>query len=107
MADTKVQNGNSSNRKPAVTMQQPPDSFLNLPTNELLVRLKTSSDGLTSQDAAERLEIYGRNELAREHKHSALKEFLLHFKSPLVIILMIAGLISAVVQEFVHVGIIF
>ena len=109
MAGSRAQNRNNSNKKPVVTMQPTlvPDSFSSLPTEELLIRLKTSPSGLSSEEAAERLETYGPNELAREHKHSAIKEFLLHFKSPLVIILMIAGVISALVREFVHVGIIF
>jgi P-type Mg2+ transporter len=106
MADTKVQNGKHKNKKSAAAIQTTPDSYLILPTDELLTRLKTSTEGLTSEDAAERLETYGRNELAREHKHSAIKEFLLHFKSPLVIILLIAGSISGFLGEVANTAII-
>lgn len=81
--------------------------LLSLPSEELLTRLKTSPQGLSAEQAEERLEIYGPNELARPHKHSAIREFFLHFKSPLVIILLIAATISAAIGEFVHVGIIF
>ncbi len=84
------------------------EEILSLPAEELLNRLKTSTEtGLSSGKAQERFEKFGANELAREHKHSAIKEFFQHFKSPLVIILMIAGLISGILGEFAHVAIIF
>ena len=67
------------------------EEILGLSIEELLARLNTSTTGLNSKEAESRLEVYGRNELARGHKHSALREFILHFKSPLVIILMVAG----------------
>lgn len=96
-------------RKNAATEQSPlsAQEILNLPVQELLTRLNASPVGLSSQEAENRLEIYGRNEFARRHKHNAVTEFLLHFKSPLVIILLIAGLISGILGEYVHVGIIF
>jgi P-type Mg2+ transporter len=71
------------------------EDIINLPTNDLLSRLNTRSTGLTSQEAEERLEIYGRNEFAKKKKRAAVVNFLSRFKSPLVIILMIAGGVSA------------
>jgi Mg2+-importing ATPase len=71
------------------------EEVLNLPTNELLSRLNTSPTGLSTQEAENRLEIYGRNEFARKKKRAAIFNFLSRFKSPLVIILMIAGGVSA------------
>ena len=62
---------------------------------------------ITSEQAIENLETYGPNELAREHKHSAIKEFLLHFKSPLVIILLIAGIITGILGQLTNTTIIF
>ena len=67
----------------------------------------TSTAGLSSEEAHKRLEIYGRNELARGHKHNALYEFLFHFTSPLILILLIAALISSILGEIAHVIIIF
>ncbi len=90
-SDRTYSNGTSvANVKPAVSKEE----LVTLPTEEILIRLNTSEQGLTADQAAERLETYGTNELAKEHKHSAVKEFLAHFKSPLVIILLIAGTIS-------------
>jgi P-type Mg2+ transporter len=71
------------------------EEVLSLPTNELLSRLNTSQSGLNSQEAERRLEIYGRNEFAKKKKRAAIINFLSRFKSPLVIILIIAGGVSA------------
>jgi Mg2+-importing ATPase len=75
--------------------------------DDLLPRLNSSLDGLSLEEAESRLEVYGRNELAKKHKHSLLVDFLLHFKSPLVIILIVAGLISGFLGEISNVVIIF
>src|SRR3990170_672141 len=99
----KAQNKYAPQAQPMLSSEE----LLSLSTEDLLSRLETSTTGLSSQEAEKRLEVYGRNELARVHKHSAFREFILHFKSPLVIILMVAGLISGILGEFVHVAIIF
>jgi P-type Mg2+ transporter len=89
---------------------QPPlttDEALGKPVEQLFNRLGSSMNGLSSEEAENRLEVYGRNELAKKHKRSIIVEFLLHFKSPLVIILMIAGLISGILGELPNMVIIF
>jgi Mg2+-importing ATPase len=78
-----------------------------LPVEDLLARLESSQSGLTSQEAENRLKIYGRNELAKRKERTALVELLLRFKSPLVIILLLAGLISGLTGEIVNAAIIF
>ena len=80
---------------------------MSLPINELLSRLNTSTAGLSSQEAEERLEIYGRNEFARKKKRAAIFNFLSRFKSPLVIILMIAGGVSAALGSYPSVIVIY
>ena len=70
-------------------------------------RLETSPSGISFEEAANRTETYGANELARKKKHAAIIEFLMNFKSPLVIILLIAGAISGVLQEYANMAIIF
>ena len=42
------------------------EELLSLPAQELLARLSTSANGLSSEEAQERLEVYGRNELPRK-----------------------------------------
>ncbi|MBS7616808.1 magnesium-translocating P-type ATPase [Candidatus Bathyarchaeota archaeon] len=83
------------------------EESLILPIDELLSRLGTSLSGLSSEEAEKRLAIYGYNELAKRKKRVAVVEFLLHFRSPLVIILLIAGLISGFLGEIANVAIIF
>jgi len=104
MAETRFHGGKSSDKNLVIPMQPALSSedLLSLPIEEIMGRLNTSPEGLSSKEIAERLEVYGPNEFAREHKHSAIKEFLLHFKSPLVIILLIAGIISGLLLEYAN-----
>ena len=81
--------------------------FLELPIEELLARLRSSNSGLTTEAAEERLKFYGYNELAKRRKRTTVLEFLSHFKSPLVVILLFAGLVSGFFGEIVNSGIIF
>lgn len=90
-------NSSSDTAKAAIKTED----ALNKPAQEILQQLNTSPQGLSSTEAEERLNTYGRNELARKKKSAAIVDFLSRFKSPLVIILMIAGAISAVVGSTV------
>ncbi|NHV45262.1 MAG: magnesium-translocating P-type ATPase [Candidatus Verstraetearchaeota archaeon] len=83
------------------------EEILTLPIEELLKRLKTSLNGLSSKDVEERLKLFGYNELVKKKKRLAIISFLSHFKSPLVIILLIAGLISGILGETTNAAIIF
>ena len=102
----RANNDNQKKLKTRITPHVQPmlssEEILSLSIEDLLSRLNSSTTGLSSQEAEKRLVVYGRNELARGHKHSALREFLLHFKSPLVIILMVAGVISGILGEYAH-----
>jgi Mg2+-importing ATPase len=91
------ENARQKKLKPAID----PKEILFLPTEEVLARLGTSQSGLTSEEAKKRLEIYGYNEFAKK-KRTALVEFLSYFKSPLVIILLVAAVISAFLGELVN-----
>jgi Mg2+-importing ATPase len=93
----------SISAQPAISAEE----LLVLPINELLVRLGSSFSGLNSEEVENRLEIYGHNELARKKKRATIVEFFLHFKSPLIIILMVAGLISGILRELANMIIIF
>ena len=104
---TALGNGNSSKKPTPVQSAVSPEEVLSLPVDELLIRLDTSLNGLSHEEADRRLVTYGHNELARKKKRAAIVELLLHFRSPLIIILLFAGVISGIVGERVHVGIIF
>lgn len=67
----------------------------------VLKTLNTSETGLSSGEAENRLQKYGKNELKEEEKTSVVKLFLSQFKSFLIIILMVAALVSAFLGELV------
>ncbi|MGD6853415.1 MAG: HAD-IC family P-type ATPase, partial [Candidatus Bathyarchaeia archaeon] len=108
MANT-IQNGNTNSNDSPVANMKPlltSEDLVTLPVEEVIYRLNSSPQGLSSDQATERIEVYGTNELAKEHKHSAIKEFLAHFKSPLVIILLIASIITGAFGQLANTGII-
>jgi Mg2+-importing ATPase len=75
--------------------------------DEIFSRLRSSHSGLTSQEAVNRLELFGHNEIAKRRKRTAFFELLSHFRSPLILILLIAGIVSAFFGETVNASIIF
>lgn len=71
--------------------------------DDVLQELKTSKDGLTSEEAGKRLEQNGKNKLAEAKKDSLLKRFFDQMKDPMIIILLVAAAISAV-TDFIENG---
>ncbi len=65
--------------------------------------VQSSEAGLTSQEAAARLERNGKNKLAEAKKESMLTRFFNQMKDPMIIILLAAAVISAV-TEIIHAG---
>lgn len=63
---------------------------------EVMENNHTSEQGLSAQEAASRLEKYGKNKLAEGKKDSLLKRFLSQLADPMIIILIVAAAISAV-----------
>ena len=63
---------------------------------EVLQELGVGAEGLTSEQAAQRLEKYGPNKLKEAPKPTLLQRFLAQLKDPMLIILMIAAGVSAV-----------
>ncbi len=70
-----------------------------MPIGNTLKSLGTTEKGLSESEAKSRLERFGLNEIRRERKINKFKIFLNQFKSPLVIILIIATLLSALIGE--------
>ena len=56
-------------------------------------------EGLSHQEAAERLTQFGPNTFRNHHRHSLLRQFLSRFQNPLVIVLLIASSVSALTGE--------
>jgi len=57
-------------------------------------------NGLTSAQASELLEKYGLNELRRRKQVSGLKIFLSQFTSPLIYVLVFAGIVTLFLKNF-------
>ena len=60
--------------------------------------VQSSEAGLTSAEATARLERNGKNKLAEAKKESMLSRFFNQMKDPMIIILLVAAVISAVTE---------
>lgn len=96
---------NSPTSKPLSASAAPVD-YWSLSTEELFSALHTSSNGLQSSDAGQRLKQYGLNTFRTQQKTTALRLLLSQFKSPLVLILIFAAIVSGITKEWVDAGII-
>ncbi len=65
----------------------------------VLSQEKTSSNGLNSSEAVERLNEYGKNKLTEGKKKSLIARFLGQMTDPMVLVLIAAAIISGVVSE--------
>ncbi|MCX7877687.1 MAG: HAD-IC family P-type ATPase [Ignavibacteria bacterium] len=82
------------------------DKVWALKTEEVLKAFATGEKGLTSVEAAERLKLYGPNEIPEKKKISPLLLFLKQFKSLLIFILLGAAAISFVIGHYTDVWVI-
>lgn len=67
--------------------------------NEFLKRLDSPEDGLSDKESEIRLKKYGLNELPLRKKRKVLEVLIYQFKSPLVLILIAASIVSIFLQE--------
>jgi Mg2+-importing ATPase len=84
----------------------PAPAFWDEPLAELLDRLAATPDGLTAAEARRRLGRYGRNEVGRPRAVPAVLELVGLLLNPLVLVLLVAGAISAAFGEVVNFGLI-
>ena len=66
---------------------------------EVLQRLKTSPEGLSEGEAAERLDVFGPNEVAQEAKNTWLRRLWTATRNPLVILLTVLAFLSYVTAD--------
>ncbi|WP_447980038.1 cation-transporting P-type ATPase [Candidatus Nitrospira bockiana] len=85
----------------------PPSRLHHLPAHEVLLLLETDRErGLTSEEAAARLQRFGANVLPRLKRRGPLLRFLLQFHHPLIYVLVAATAITAMLGEWVDAGVI-
>ncbi len=70
-------------------------------------KLASSTDGLSQQDALQRLQKYGPNRLRPAKKKGPLARFLLQFHNVLIYVLIGSGVITALLGHWVDSGVIF
>ncbi len=70
--------------------------------NDVFAEVKSSAEGLTSAEAEKRLQENGKNKLAEAKKQSMLSRFIDQLKDPMIIILLVAAVISAVTEFIEH-----
>ena len=78
-----------------------PGEYWSLPPEQVLGALHASRSGLQPEEADQRLKQYGTNSIEAQTQASALRLLLSQFKSPLVLILIFAAIISGIVKEWV------
>lgn len=70
--------------------------------DEVLHESGSSNRGLSAGEAAKRLEQNGKNKLAEGKKESLLHRFLMQLADPMIIILIVAAVISAITSVYAH-----
>ena len=83
-------------------MNQLPSTFWSEPLGDALVRLRSTKQGLTSEAAQQRLAEYGANLLKPRKRSNALTLLLAQFKSPIILILLVATGLSFVLHDPVN-----
>src|SRR5512141_3094653 len=78
----------------------PLETYWTLTTDQLLTTSHTTLNGLQQTDAESRIKQYGPNALKAQRQTTALGLLLSQFKSPLVLILIFASIVSAFVGEW-------
>ena len=76
------------------------------PLEEVYKRLETSAEGLSSEEASERLEREGLNEVEAEEGTSPLEIFIEQYKTALIWVLIVAAVVMAAVGHTIDAGVI-
>ncbi|MGQ9570859.1 MAG: cation-translocating P-type ATPase [Thermodesulfovibrionales bacterium] len=82
-------------------------NWYQLSIKEVFHKLGTSENGLTEEEAKQRLAQHGPNKLTEEERINKFKILLHQFTSPLIYILLIAGMVTIFLQEYIDSGVIF
>ena len=77
----------------------PQSTFWSLPTDQVLQQMHSTTAGLSRQDAKQRLSEFGANSLKQKHKSSAWMLLLNQFKSPIILILIFAAVLSIFLKD--------
>ncbi len=73
--------------------------FWSITTDELLLEVRSTPSGLTGNEAEQRLKLYGSNLLKPRKRAGSLAIFIGQFKSPIILILIGAAVLSAFLHD--------
>jgi magnesium-transporting ATPase (P-type) len=76
------------------------------PAEDVLDALDAAAEGLDGDTARRRLDEHGPNELEQEEETPAWRHLLNQFTSPLIYILIVAGIVTSALQEWIDTGVI-
>lgn len=84
-----------------MSTDKPAGPFYKLSVDETLTSTNSSSEGISSAEAASRLQQYGENALPQKPGKPAWLRFLAHFNDVLIYVLLAAALLTAVMGHWV------
>jgi P-type Mg2+ transporter len=82
------------------------DTYWTYTREQLIAALRTTNNGIQQTDAESRIKEYGPNTLKAQQQTTAVRLLLSQFKSPLVLILIFASIVSAFVGEWTDASIV-
>ena len=89
-----------------MTSNEQIECFWSLPLAELSERLDANSDGLTTAESEHRARVFGPNRLRTSKRSNALTLLIAQFKSPLILILLVAAGLSFFFNQSIDASII-
>ena len=82
------------------------ETYWSLTTEQLLAALHTANNGLQQTDAESRIKRYGPNALKAQRQATAFGLLLRQFRSPLVLILIFATIVSAFLDQWIDASVV-
>ena len=74
-------------------------TFWNLSADQIFVQVQSTPQGLSSEEAKQRLSKYGANSLKQKQQSHTLTLLLNQFNSPIILILILAAILSIFLQD--------
>lgn len=87
-------------------MQEQMQDWFSRSTDDVLVDLESSKDGLSSQEGEDRLRRFGSNRLRESNRIPCWKRFFLQFHSALIYVLLVTALVTLLLGHWVDSGVI-
>ena len=72
----------------------------NKTTEEILEKTNSNIDGISQKTAEQRLLINGKNKIPKGKKKTIIEMFFQQFKSPIILILIVAAIFSIIIKSF-------